>query len=476
MTMESQYPVLIVDDEHDFRSLLVEALESMGYAADGADNAENAIQMVQHKHYAIVFTDLNMPGGQSGLDLLKSIQSHDPRTFTILMTGFATTESAIQALKRGAYDFIQKPFKLAEMEASLVRALNHYKSLRENEAYKRHLEEMVRARTKEIEGLNQDIERLFEGFVKASITAIEARDPSTWGHSSRVADLTVALAEVVDRASEGPYADAHFSSEQIKELRYACLLHDFGKVGVREQVLTKAKKLPTERMERILQRLFQKDLERNFQILNEALSTGAQSFDPSLFEKDQEERKLERTKVMDLVLRCNEPQLLSKEIADGMDHLEDLEFTHFSGLTTRIIEPEDIAALRIPRGSLSLEEREEINSHVVHSYQFLKQIPWTESLAHIPEIVYTHHERLNGKGYPRNLVSDQIPLQAKIMAVTDIYDSLVACDRPYKVAVSIPRSLEILKDEAKAGLLDSNLVDFFIESKVYELTLDRLRV
>lgn len=475
MTMESEYPVLIVDDEHDFRSLLVEALESMGYVADGADNAEHAIQMILAKHYAIVFTDLNMPGGQSGLDLLKSIQSHDPRTFTILMTGFATTESAIQAIKRGAYDFIQKPFKLAEMEASLVRALNHYKSLRENEAYKRHLEEMVKARTQEIETLNQDIERLFEGFVKASITAIEARDPSTFGHSSRVADLTVALAEVVSGTTEGPFAHIHFSADQLKELRYATLLHDFGKVSVREDVLTKAKKLPPERMERILQRLFQKDLERNFQILNSALSGGS-ALDPACFEKDQDIRAQERSKIMELVLRCNEPQLLSKEIADGMDHLEDLEFTHFSGVQSRIIEPEDIAALRIPKGSLSQEEREEINSHVVHSYQFLNQIPWTKALADIPEIVHTHHERLNGKGYPRGLTSEQIPIQAKIMAITDIYDSLVACDRPYKVAVSISKSLDILNQEAKAGLLDQDLVDCFINFKVFELTLDRLRV
>jgi len=177
------------------------------------------------------------------------------------MTGYATTEAAILALKRGAYDFIQKPFKLAELEASLIRALGHYRSLRENEAYQSRLEEMVMERTQEILGLKEDIEKLFDGFVQASVLAIEARDPSTSGHSSRVAELTVGLAEAVNRTPNGPYGAIHFTDQQIKEIRYASLLHDFGKVGVREQVLVKARKLQPERLERILQRLYQRDME-----------------------------------------------------------------------------------------------------------------------------------------------------------------------------------------------------------------------
>ena len=102
-----KHRVLIVDDEADFRNLLVEALEGMGYPVEGAESAETAVEMVKERHYAILFTDLNMPGGLSGLELLKEIQTIDPKTFCILMTGYATTEAAIIALKRGAYDFIQ---------------------------------------------------------------------------------------------------------------------------------------------------------------------------------------------------------------------------------------------------------------------------------------------------------------------------------------------------------------------------------
>ncbi|MDP2875732.1 MAG: response regulator [Holophaga sp.] len=468
------YRVLIVDDEQDFRSLLLEALESMGYVVEGAESAEKALELVRKKHFAVIFTDLNMPGGQSGLDLLRAIQDYDPKAFTILMTGYATTEAAVQALKRGAYDFIQKPFKLVELEASLVRALGHYRTLRENEAYQSRLEEMVMERTQEILGLKEDIEKLFEGFVKASVTAIEARDPSTSGHSSRVADLTVGLAEVVNRTPSGPYGDVRFSDQQIKEIRYASLLHDFGKVGVREQVLVKAKKLEPERLERILQRLYQRDLELAIAAMERAWDEGAAQ-ETASFQRLLQERNQQSRHLVELILRCNEPQVLPREIADRMDELELLDFAHFEGTRGRILEAEDVAALRIPKGSLSTEERDEINSHVSHTFRFLSQIPWTTGLADLPAIAYAHHERLNGKGYPQGLTSAQIPAQSKLMAVADVYDALVAAYRPYKVAVTVAKSLQILEDETKAGLLDAEVFRLFVDARVFELTLHRIQ-
>jgi response regulator RpfG family c-di-GMP phosphodiesterase len=466
--------VLIVDDEPDFRFLLVEALESMGYDSVGAENGNEALELIKKKHFAVIFTDLNMPGGLSGLDLIRAIHNVDPKSFSILMTGFATTEAAIQALKEGAYDFIQKPFKLAEMEASLNRALDHYRSLRENEAYQTRLEEMVQERTQEILKLKDDIEKLFDGFVKASVLAIEARDPTTSGHSARVADLTVGIAEAINRTDIGRYANIRFSDPQIREIRYAGLLHDFGKVGVREQVLTKAKKLEAERLERILQRLFQRDLEQVIGLMERAWEKG-ESFDPAYYQRMLEAKREASKSIADLVVRCNEPQVLPQEVADAMDDLEELKFQHWLGKSMRILEPEDILALKIPKGSLSENEREEINSHVTHTFRFLSQIPWTGPLAGIPEITYAHHERLNGRGYPRRLGEPDIPVQSKCMAIADVYDALVAADRPYKVAVTIPRSLEILEAETKAGLLDPELMRIFLEARIYELTLSRIK-
>jgi response regulator RpfG family c-di-GMP phosphodiesterase len=465
--------ILIVDDEADFRNLLVEALEGMGYPVEGVESAEMALELVKERHYAILFTDLNMPGGSSGLELLKEIQAIDPKTFCILMTGYATTEAAIIALKRGAYDFIQKPFKLAELEASLIRALGHYRSLRENEAYQTRLEEMVMERTQEILGLKEDIEKVFDGFVQASVLAIEARDPSTSGHSSRVAELTVGLAEAVNLTPNGSYGAIHFTDQQIKEVRYASL-HDFGKVGVREQVLVKARKLQPERLERILQHLYQRDMEIALLAMEQTWEKGEQ-MNGMRFRTLLEARRTESRRLVDLITRCNEPQVLPQEVVEAMDDLEVLEYTHWEGQRQRILETEDISALRIPKGSLSASERHEVNSHVTHTFRFLSQIPWTGSLAGLPEIAYAHHERLNGKGYPRGLKADQIPPQSKLMAIADVYDALVAADRPYKVAVTVPRSLEILEDEVKSGLLDAEVLRIFVDAKIYELTIPRFR-
>lgn len=323
--------------------------------------------------------------------------------------------------------------------------------------------------------LREEIERLFEGFVQASVTAIEARDPSTSGHSSRVADLTVALGEAVNATPTGPYGAVHFTEQQLKEVRYAGLLHDFGKVGVREEVLVKAKKLQPDRLDRILQRLYQRDLEIVLELMTRAWDEGAPK-DAAPFHALLQARRAESRRLVELVQRCNEPTVLPLEIAEQMDELESLEFVHHGGEAQRIFEPGDIAALRIPKGSLSEEEREEINSHVTHTFRFLRQIPWTGGLKDLPEIAYAHHERLNGRGYPRGLVSEQIPVQSKLMAIADVYDALVASDRPYKAAVSVPKSLQILEDEAKAGLLDAEALRIFMDAKIFELTISRFRV
>jgi HD-GYP domain-containing protein (c-di-GMP phosphodiesterase class II) len=122
--------------------------------------------------------------------------------------------------------------------------------------------------------------------------------------------------------------------------------------------------------------------------------------------------------------------------------------------------------LSIPRGSLSEEERKEIESHVKHTYKFLSQIPWTRDLRRVPEIAYAHHEKLNGKGYPRAIPAQEIPVQSKMMAISDIYDALTASDRPYKKAVPHEKALEILKKESDQGLIDSDLFNVFVEADI----------
>ncbi len=461
--------ILIVDDEPDFRELLVEALRMDGFEAEAVEDVATALALVQEKHFSVIFTDLNLPGGQSGMDLLAALKKLDRRAFCIVMTGNATTEVAIQSLKQGAYDFIQKPFTLVEFTSSLKRALNHYATLRENESYQAQLEEMVAERTGETMKLKEDIERLFDSFVAASVTAIESRDPSTSGHSQRVAELTVAFAEAVNHTDGGAYGSTRFTPGELREIRYASLLHDVGKVGVREHILLKAKKLQPERLELLLQRLHQRDLEVALSLFERAWSDGA-AFDPARLQGLMGTQHRETRTLVELLMDCNEPQHLLQSALDEVVSLEKLEFQHWEGETRSVLGPEDMERLRVRQGSLTAQERDEVRAHVSHTYRFLSRIPWTGELANIPEIAYAHHERLNGNGYPRGISEHEIPVQSKLMAISDIFDALLARDRPYKRAVSLQESLGILEGEAKDGLLDRNLLDIFIEARVYEVT------
>ncbi|MFN7957861.1 MAG: HD domain-containing phosphohydrolase [Holophagaceae bacterium] len=320
--------------------------------------------------------------------------------------------------------------------------------------------------------LRLEIEQLFEGFVAASVTAIEARDPVTSGHSGRVADLTVGLAEAVNATPNGAYGGLLFTDRQLREIRYASLLHDFGKVGVREQVLVKAKKLDPSQLELILQRLRQRELEEALDLLSRAWRDG-RPFDAARWEQGRHERQAETERLMHLIRQSNEPTVLAQEVAEGLGLLESLTFTHWSGGRREVVEPEAMASLRIRKGSLSDEERFEIESHVTHTFRFLERIPWTRDLAGVPDIAYAHHERLSGRGYPRQLGAAEIPVQSRAMAIADVFDALTARDRPYKGAVPLGRSLAILEEEAREGALDRPLLDLFIEARVFERTVPR---
>ncbi|WLT33129.1 HD domain-containing phosphohydrolase [Geothrix sp. PMB-07] len=320
--------------------------------------------------------------------------------------------------------------------------------------------------------LREEIEQLFEGFVAASVTAIEARDPVTSGHSGRVADLTVGLAEAVNATPNGVYGELLFTDRQLREIRYASLLHDFGKVGVREQVLVKAKKLEPSQLEIILQRLRQRELEQALDLLSGAWK-GGEAFDRTRWDQVIGDRQAETERLMQLIRQSNEPTVMAQGVAEGLGLLEELTFTHWSGERRGLVESEDVARLRIRKGSLSEAERLEIESHVTHTFRFLERIPWTRDLAGVPEIAYAHHERLSGKGYPRQLGEPEIPVQSRAMAIADVFDALTARDRPYKGAVPLDRSLSILEEEAREGAIDRPLLDLFIEAKVFERTVPR---
>jgi HD-GYP domain-containing protein (c-di-GMP phosphodiesterase class II) len=327
--------------------------------------------------------------------------------------------------------------------------------------------------------LYQSIQTLFEGFVQASVTAIESRDPTTSGHSFRVADFTVALATAVDRADHGVFRDVRFSADEMKEIRYASLLHDFGKVGVREEVLVKAKKLPPGHLELIRQRA--EIIRRGLELRHARRKTdwllrhGREGFEQRSAQWDAELAAMlaELDEHLKAVATANEPTVLPDDISASVRHLATHVYPDHLGDSLTLITPEEARILAVPRGSLTPEEYRQIQSHVVHTYQFLRQIPWTKELSRIPEIARSHHEKLDGSGYPAGRGAADIPVQTRMMTIADIFDALTSRDRPYKPALPAERALDILAQERRAGAVDGELLRVFVAIRPWERPGDR---
>ncbi|MEG4517064.1 HD domain-containing phosphohydrolase [Microcoleus sp. AT9b-C5] len=340
--------------------------------------------------------------------------------------------------------------------------------------------------------LQDSIENLFEGFVKASVQVIEARDPCTYGHSERVAALTVRLSEEVNTVSSGGLRSIYFNNRQIQELRYAALLHDFGKIGVPEAVLTKQKKLYPAQLEIIRHRfgLAQRTMEMECvqskykYLLEHSAYRKHSSQEPECAqcqEIEQLDTKLAEAKTRlaeywEVLLEANEPHILAAEPLAQLREISRQTYRDIDGAKKPLLNPDEILQLMVSRGNLTPEERSAIEFHVTHTYEFLKQIPWTKDLKNVPDIAYGHHEKLDGTGYPRGLNKSEIPIQAQLMTIADIYDALTAGDRPYKRALRTEAAMKILRQEAAHNKINADLLELFDHRQVFSVLGHSLEV
>lgn len=333
--------------------------------------------------------------------------------------------------------------------------------------------------------LQNSIEHLFEGFVRASVQIIETRDPCTSGHSERVAELTVRLSREVNSVETGPLAPIYFGDRQIQEIRYAALLHDFGKVGVPEAILVKARKLYPLQLEVIKGRfaLAQRTLEMNcIQAKYHHLLAHATALANTADHSETQCSPCQAIAQLDtslsaaiaqldhywsILLAANEPRIFAEEPLLHLKELAHYTYRDVDGSYRPLLSPEEVEQLMIHRGNLTELERQAIQSHVTHTYEFLKRIPWTQELQNVPIIAYGHHEKLDGTGYPRGLKQADIPIQSQIMAIADIYDALTAGDRPYKSGLPMTRALKLLQQEASHNKVNSDLVELFEQRQVF---------
>lgn len=342
--------------------------------------------------------------------------------------------------------------------------------------------------------LQASIERLFEGFVKASVKIIEARDPTTSGHSERVAELTVRLTEEVNQIGIGTLGSWYFNNRQIQEVRYAALLHDFGKVSIPEQVLNKRKKLHASQLQIIHQRftIVKQALqvqcgETKFRYLVEHPSAykSHNSHQPDFscdqcayvtqLEADLQKAIAQLDAYWELVVQMNKPDLdqnrsfqaLTEETLLQLTELTKYTYRDMEGKTKPLLTSKEIQQLMVAHGNLTSQERHKIQAHVSNTYEFLQQIPWTKYLRDVPQIAYAHHEKLNGTGYPQGLVGPEIPFQSQMLTIADIYDALTAADRPYKRRLDLKTAANILWSEAQKNHINQDLVELFLQRQVF---------
>ena len=318
--------------------------------------------------------------------------------------------------------------------------------------------------------LYTEIQHMLEGFVRASVEAIEQRDPTTSGHSRRVADLTIGLARALPLSGSAVYKHVTWTKDDIRELEYASLLHDFGKIGVREEILLKAKKLYPHELQLIQSRFELAVRSLEVDILNRKvllLQHGGRASDMEALDQEMIARRIELDSAFSLVSAANEPTVLKGGHFDRIEAIARETYCDVHGAPHPLLTSGEVASLSIARGSLTTVEIDEIRSHVSHTFEFLNQIPWGKQFRRVALIAGSHHERLNGTGYPRRLRAEEIPLQSKMMSVSDIFDALTAADRPYKKAVPLEKALDILGFEVKDQHIDAELVRIFVEAKIW---------
>jgi HD-GYP domain-containing protein (c-di-GMP phosphodiesterase class II) len=297
-------------------------------------------------------------------------------------------------------------------------------------------------------------ERLIEGFVDACVTAIEARDPVTSGHSMRVASYTVALADAVNRTDTGALKGVIFTQEQIRELRFASMLHDIGKIGIREEILQKQKKLQPHELEIISMRF--KLMRAQMMLLQE---TGKKDYSCEI-------NRL--TCAWKQVLEANEPSVLIHSTSEIVEDLRSIRVELGSGELLIALTDDEVQRLSLRQGSLSDSERLEVQTHVEKTFEILRLIPWSRGLEQVPCIASMHHETLDGSGYPRGVHAESIPAQARMMAICDVFDALKAGDRPYKPALPPEYALDLVASYVNAGKLDADYFDVFRQAQIYK--------
>ena len=325
--------------------------------------------------------------------------------------------------------------------------------------------------------LIKDLENLFESFIKLIASAIDAKSPYTGGHCERVPEITMMLAEAVHQTSTGPFADFKLSDQEMYELKIAAWLHDCGKVATPEFVVDKSTKLETiyDRIHEVETRfvVLQRDYEikkLKKELLIERDSSLSSKVKKEKIDSLQKEYRSTMRRIKKELLFVKESNIGGEFMSDDKKQkIHDIAKYRWkpNGKMQNFLSDDEIYNLTIPRGTLTPEERQVINDHIVVTINMLDELPYPKHLRNIPEFAGGHHEKLDGTGYPKGLTKNEMSVQARIMAIADIFEALTARDRPYKKGKTLSQAMRILgfmKDDAH---IDVDLFDIFVKKKIY---------
>ncbi|MEZ5314817.1 MAG: HD domain-containing phosphohydrolase [Chlamydiales bacterium] len=323
--------------------------------------------------------------------------------------------------------------------------------------------------------LIRNLRELFEAVIRMMTSAIDEISPSTGNHAKRVPLITELLAEAINRTKEGPFKEFLFNHKQLYELKIAALLHDCGKITIPTHIIEKRKKLESvyDRSEIIDVRFKGLEIKEENHLLKKKLDWLANYHPDSLrvaesffdsFDQAYHQKILSIKEDQKFIHRCNDStEPVTSETIKNIDRIASLYWNENEPILTS----EERENLLIPEGNLTEKEQSIIRNHSLMTYRMLSQIPFPKELSAVPEIAASHHERMDGKGYPRGLKGQDILIQSRILAIADVFESLSSPDRPYRKPATISEVLKTMSRMVKAGYLDPSLFDIFIKDKVY---------
>ena len=325
--------------------------------------------------------------------------------------------------------------------------------------------------------LIKDLEALFESFIKLIASAIDAKSPYTGGHCARVPEITMLLAKAVQETIDGPFADISFTDKEMYELKIAAWLHDCGKVATPEFVVDKSTKLETiyDRVNEVETRFAALKRDEQIKSLRNELKVerdDSLSKEEKLIKiktlKSKYSIKLRELKSdLEFIKESNiGGEFMSGDKKDRVHNISNYRWKP-NGKIENFLSEYEVYNLTIPRGTLTAEERKVINDHIVVTINMLEELPYPKHLKNVPEFAGGHHEKLDGTGYPKGLTKDEMSVQARIMAIADIFEALTAKDRPYKKGKTLSQAMRILGFMKNDAHIDVDLFDIFVKDKIY---------